>query len=742
MITTLNIFLFLLASGILIILGFFSLKIKNKHYKLEILETKNKAIQKRITKEQSEWNELKERLEEQKVVLNKKWDQIQNDYKNLEEKALKIENERRQFSEEKSKVSSQKIEIEQEQLKIEKIIKNFKDNLQQEKNEIIDVKQKLAAEQKKINFTKEYLESTESKLKIDYHKVEKEKDYLSAQFKELEVSKRNLEILNKKLLEKEKQLEENDKKFIEEKIKIDREKEKINNERRKIDEQKIELAAIREKLEREKQKLKNEKNELEKLKNKSELKIVFQKPDGDETTREPKSSRFRLEGNIIRDDNGGIGPLFGKELPKIIDHQLWNDIDVIVIGEEGEGHGELRWKFKPEINSQQLDLNQVEQQGKIAILSESKKSWFFIRFYDNNDELIDRLDFRFIRGLNTVDVAEHPYLPGSDGHQSVKIEFLHAKSCAIKLSNNQNNEVIIIRNETSTNAIIPPDPKWDVTEWQIIDHLKKKIIIKIFLNRIWWIIANESGKINKSDATDKIVEIPFDKVKATSRLGINFWLPKRHEIQQISFGFDIYNRKFFKVRRNDEKLFIPLREFIDYNKLQNLKDEHQIKLWLDEATSECIPVMVILPPWLFCKVKNCNFKTTERDEMIIHIKDKHFHHFFTELNYEQIRLKYNPELPVQIYQCGYCNAYVNADNNHENPTNAIINHIEQCPKAMKKDGAVHIQFRIVKDSNEIRKNVIKDLPYVFKCGLCDKYFKNQKIEELIRHLISGHESEL
>ena len=99
-------------------------------------------------------------------------------------------------------------------------------------------------------------------------------------------------------------------------------------------------------------------------------------------------------------------------------------------------------------------------------------------------------------------------------------------------------------------------------------------------------------------------------------------------------------------------------------------------------------------------------------------------------------------LPVQVYQCGYCNDYVPADKESEIPTNAIIDHIEQCPKAVKKDGAVNIQFRIVKDSDEIRNNVIKDLSHVCKCNLCEEYFENQGKDEMVRHLISAHESEL
>ena len=125
--------------------------------------------------------------------------------------------------------------------------------------------------------------------------------------------------------------------------------------------------------------------------------------------------------------------------------------------------------------------------------------------------------------------------------------------------------------------------------------------------------------------------------------------------------------------------------------------------------------------------------------MIVHIEDNHIHHFFRELSYEETRLKYDMNLPVQIYQCGYCNDYVPADNHDKNPTSAILEHIEQCPKAEIIDGSVHIKFRIVKDSTEIRTNVIVELPHVWKCNLCDSYFENQHMSEMVRHLVSEHE---
>ncbi len=739
MINALNILLTLLNIACLIALLIYAKKVNDKNFKVEILDTKIKAIQKRITKEQTELSDLKLRLEEQKTVLDQKWAQLQNDGKILEEQALQLEDERRLLKAEHDKVTSQKIEIEQEQMKIYRIVVNFKEKWEQERKEVLKERDRLKQEFQQIHEAKLHFESTESKIKVDSQKSEKEKNYLAAQFKDLESSKREFEKNQKKLLEQEQQIKDMTKKHIEEKMLLDREREKINHEKIKIEEQKAQLVGFRDKLEREKLKLKNEKNKLAKLKHNPGLSV---NADLDLISAGLKDSRFYLEGNILRDETEGMGQLFGKELPRIIDRQSWKNIASIVIGEEGEGSGGLRWKFKPETSSPALDLNQLEQQGKIAIISKSNKSCFFIEFHDNHDDMVDCLDFRFAPGLSAIEVDASPCLPGINGHQPVKVKFLHEKSCTIRLAQEENKKISINSSNEITRATIPPDPAWDITQWQIEDRAGRKTKIKLVMNRIWWSMTDDSEQAQQVNAVDKIMEIPFNDLQKTSHQVLVIWLPKQHDFRQMSIGFDKLNRKTARVARTEEKLLLPLKEIIDNDVLQNLNLKRPISLWLDEETNAGIAVAAILPPWLSCKAKDCNFKSPEKDEMIIHIKDNHVHHFYHELNYEEIRLNYNLELPVQIYRCGYCNQYILAAKNLENPVNAIIDHIEKCPKAEKKDGAVQIKFKIVKESREVRKHVIKDLPQAWKCNWCDRCFEDQKEDEMISHLISAHEGEL
>ncbi len=470
--------------------------------------------------------------------------------------------------------------------------------------------------------------------------------------------------------------------------------------------------------------------------------IAFQKVDGTIISINPKNSRFFLKGNRILDANEGAAPLFGEELPKIVDKlDSWEDIGTIVVGEDGERVEHLKWSITPQLGRTEQDLNLFDN----IEISETKGACFFIRIYDLNDDLIGSFDFRYIQGLKSIKIFEHPPLPGPNGHQSVSIKFYHNKSCSIDIVKNENNErhnLILILNDEETVATIPPDPALDLTEWEISDLSGRKVSIKIFMLRVWWGLADESDDIHKKNASDRLVTLSLDVMKFSTNSGLCIWLPRPYWGKEVFIGLEQEKRKTYLSKRNEASIFIPLREFLDFADIKNQKEKRVFKLWLDDKKDEAVPIGELVLRLLYCKAKNCDFKTKHREEMIQHIKEYHISYFFKILSYDEIRLKYNRHLPLAIYQCGYCDAYFHADNRVKNPTSTIINHIEQCPEANREEGRLFIRFRQVTDIFEIRQKVISDLPHVRQCLLCEKYFKNQNDDSLLNHLITDHESDV
>ncbi|HXG25002.1 MAG TPA: hypothetical protein VNJ09_10630, partial [Chthonomonadales bacterium] len=121
-------------------------------------------------------------------------------------------------------------------------------------------------------------------------------------------------------------------------------------------------------------------------------KIAFHVPGEKPVIIKPKTPRFELIGNRIEDAREDIGPLFGEQPPQIrtTNSSEWNDVSAIVVGEEGRGKNKWRTSFSPDHEQTQDIPTEVASR---------KGGWYFLRFYDHNDELIESLDFRFLAGL-------------------------------------------------------------------------------------------------------------------------------------------------------------------------------------------------------------------------------------------------------------------------------------------------------------------------------------------------------
>ncbi len=119
-------------------------------------------------------------------------------------------------------------------------------------------------------------------------------------------------------------------------------------------------------------------------------KIAFRTPTGKSFVIESKAPQFELVGTRLNEASGDRGPLFGERSPQIraLDDQTWKDVGTIVVGEEGSGKGRWRKPFSPIPGGTQQDLP--------SEVAARKGGWYFLRFYDTNDDLIESLDFRFM----------------------------------------------------------------------------------------------------------------------------------------------------------------------------------------------------------------------------------------------------------------------------------------------------------------------------------------------------------
>lgn len=284
--------------------------------------------------------------------------------------------------------------------------------------------------------------------------------------------------------------------------------------------------------------------------------------------------RFELIGERLEDASEKIGPLFSKP-PKIhaTDSWAWKEIKTIVLGEEGSGRGRWRTQFSP-------DPDRVDQDLHSDILNK-RGGWYFLRFYDGNDELVESLDFRFLFGLNQIKMPELSFFPPSSGYEPVCVELIHDSDISIDPVGSMP-DIQIEYESGKTILKIPPDPGYDTTRWQAGYKGGPQIEMTILVERVWLALGEEDGE--PSQWEDRPLVLSRDDFTATSTRAIWLRFPKTHWVDKISVGFQDAKARSYPVRVMERTLALPLREFADTEEVADRAREHQLRVWIERNT--------------------------------------------------------------------------------------------------------------------------------------------------------------
>jgi small subunit ribosomal protein S9 len=302
-------------------------------------------------------------------------------------------------------------------------------------------------------------------------------------------------------------------------------------------------------------------------------KIAFRDLDGKLIEIERAQFEVELVGNRITDASEGIGPLFGQRPPSILalDRQLWQRIGVIVVGEEGKGKRKWRAYFEPNPDSKVQYLPQE--------LAERKGGWYFLRFYDKSDELVDSLDFRFLAVLDDVRVIA-PTKPSESGYGAAKVEFCHQPGCAVEPIKNLP-EIQIEHRDDRTVVTLPRKPDYDRTTWRLGVRGGSSVEVEILVERIWWALGDELNQPSKSEWGDRCITVSREDLTATSDKALWILLPSDSWRDRVYLGFEHSRRRSYAVRSGVRAIVIPLRDFGDTREVDDRSRECFLKAWFD-----------------------------------------------------------------------------------------------------------------------------------------------------------------
>ncbi|WP_347243012.1 30S ribosomal protein S9, partial [Thermogutta sp.] len=316
--------------------------------------------------------------------------------------------------------------------------------------------------------------------------------------------------------------------------------------------------------------------------------IAFRDDQGKHITIGSGGPQFRLVGQEIQDGSEGIGPLFGGLPPGIcIANGCWEDVRTIVVGQEGTGRRRWRKSFEPE-------AHQAQQRLPDEVL-ERKAGWYFLRFYDDSNTLIDSLDFRFVAGLKAIAIPAAGSAPSTDGHVAQTVEIVHDAGYRVTLLDPQCPGLEVEESAGKTIVTIPPKAECDRTRWRIHppNGNGQAVEFTLLIERIWWALGEE-GK-EPLQWGDRPVELTAQDFTAASGRAVWLRLPKPRWVKNIYAGFWREHARKFPVKVTDSTVPIPLRDFSGAQELAHRVHDHKFKVWLEAGQGTHEVTVAVLP---------------------------------------------------------------------------------------------------------------------------------------------------
>jgi hypothetical protein len=423
------------------------------------------------------------------------------------------------------------------------------------------------------------------------------------------------------------------------------------------------------------------------------------------TARRPS---FELQG-ITPGSNMTI-PFFLRQPPIMVasNAEQWSTIATIVVGSEGPERDGWRIDFPPSPQFAECkfpDLLNVRQCG-----------WYFVRFYDSDEQLVDSLDFRFAAGLLDVQIAGLSAMPAKEGYPPVRLTFVHKEGWDVHSSSGSSNCVALAAGERTFEVL--PRPEVDAWDWTIEDDRHSCVVLSLSPLWTWWALSH--GNDGAVGWCDKVVQLKLADLAAGSASALLVRSSRPDSGGHLLVRTTGSAPRRFSIGLNAPSVTIPLREFAD-SVVRSRPGTMAITAELSYDGELLVTKLAELRLCMSCR--NCAFRTVSSDEMDGHISDNHLAAIFPELSYEEYRRR-EPKLPASIFMCPYCEKYITSNEVYQ--TTEIAGHIEKAHHE-------RVKFRNVHDVTEIRDAVVSSLPHVHKCKFCAVEYENPTLDTMRGH---------
>lgn len=141
-----------------------------------------------------------------------------------------------------------------------------------------------------------------------------------------------------------------------------------------------------------------------------------------------------------------------------------------------------------------------------------------------------------------------------------------------------------------TTVIIPPDPAFDQTYWDVSAPSAVRIKIQVLVERVWWSLGKEASSF-PVNMSDEPIAVSRDAFAATSDAILKIWFPRPRWANLVLLGFEESRRRGYQVEVTKRDLSIPLREFWSAE-IEDRTQQAELRLWVAGENTNGLGIVV------------------------------------------------------------------------------------------------------------------------------------------------------
>ncbi|MBI4602867.1 MAG: hypothetical protein HY721_12995 [Planctomycetes bacterium] len=296
--------------------------------------------------------------------------------------------------------------------------------------------------------------------------------------------------------------------------------------------------------------------------------VVFVTSDG-RRLRVPRSAGcVELHGSTVEDPlTESLGPLFIGEPPRMETKSGCRTATFVVVDEGGRDPRGRAWRA----DGSEFEALRTE-------IATRGCGWFSVRCYDEQNDLIESVPFRFSRSLERV-LVENPSVdavPGPRGHEGALLRFVHGHGCRIT-SARPAGKLHIVASARGTETLIPPNPEYDETEWHLREG-SSHVTLAVRVERVWWALVDELTPVERFPWSDQPLDLLRTDFKATSSKVLYVRLPG--EGWRADVGFEAQGTLPLQGSKGSHDRSLPLRNLGDRREIGDTLEVVPLRLYV------------------------------------------------------------------------------------------------------------------------------------------------------------------